>query len=719
MTTARPVPTSTVVWQPRPGVQAVTVVAKLTYDLAPGVLTLSAAQEPLFEADTYWDDDPRRSLTTASDLAPRKSRVDVVLVGSAFATGGRPTTTLVARLDVGAMSKSIEVHGDRALSPHGEPGPASPFARMRLTYERTLGGPTTWNPAGVAASSRARALPNLVPVGTPAQQAGSTPIGFGPIARQWVQRKEGDPAFYNVAPPDQQLERLAEDATLRLENLHPTHPVLVASLPAHRPRASVQLPSGARRVALEPDTLWIDTDRALCTVTWRGHVEVTDAPRAPVAHVELDATPAPPRPSGTVPGLPPDDDDDDPGRGARTMIGSLSSIRAALPFVAAAHGAPSPPRAPLETVPFITPSSAPPPVQAPPPSSPGVHPLVSPAPYSAPYAPPPPAPAPRASEPGAYAMPSYALGAPPSAPSHVPVPAMAHASTAALAGVMGASHAAADPSRHAPSAPSLADYSGTIIDLVWFMPEAAERVRKNPAWRAILEEAAKRPRESGARSSGIADEPAEGEDRQEIFELLARATPSSEVDIENALADAVRPDGRFAPRLVILSGELRFDFDPVEALRATAASAAPFTSTDAQLKEAVDAGNRFLAQAGMIPAPGIADRLTSNIRDAYAKTTTLVGPAFVDDQSERALLERRAFERRDVFGAKHLRALYFQLGSTNGVPTYLPDALAKELPLFRRLRARLLVEVHFQADQYETHRAALRAAAFARVVRST
>jgi hypothetical protein len=43
--------------------------------------------------------------------------------------------------------------------------------------------------------------------------------------------------------------------------------------------------------------------------------------------------------------------------------------------------------------------------------------------------------------------------------------------------------------------------------------------------------------------------------------------------------------------------------------------------------------------------------------------------------------------------------------------------VGKQLPLFRRLRIRTLAEAHFQADQYESHAAALKAVAVARIVR--
>jgi hypothetical protein len=90
--------------------------------------------------------------------------------------------------------------------------------------------------------------------------------------------------------------------------------------------------------------------------------------------------------------------------------------------------------------------------------------------------------------------------------------------------------------------------------------------------------------------------------------------------------------------------------------------------------------------------------------------------SYLDDQAERALLERRAYQKRSVFGEPHLRALFFFSGAANGVPTYLPEAVGKKLPLFRRFRMRMLADVHHQCDQYETHPTALKSAALVRVI---
>src|SRR6185503_12859819 len=110
---ACPLRVASVRWQPRPGAWMLTVVCKATYVLLPGESPLAKEQDAPNEVDEYWNDDERRSLHTASDLAPFKRRADVVLIGHAFAPGRQPVTSLVARLVVGELDKAVEVVGDR------------------------------------------------------------------------------------------------------------------------------------------------------------------------------------------------------------------------------------------------------------------------------------------------------------------------------------------------------------------------------------------------------------------------------------------------------------------------------------------------------------------------------------------------------------------------------------------------------------------------------
>src|SRR5580700_11676864 len=85
-----------IVWRSGPESWVLTIVCKATYVLLPGDSPLAAEQEPIHEADGYWNDDESHSLHEASDLAPFKVRCDVLLVGSAFAPERRPVGALVA-----------------------------------------------------------------------------------------------------------------------------------------------------------------------------------------------------------------------------------------------------------------------------------------------------------------------------------------------------------------------------------------------------------------------------------------------------------------------------------------------------------------------------------------------------------------------------------------------------------------------------------------------
>ncbi|WP_437735491.1 DUF2169 domain-containing protein [Sorangium sp. So ce1335] len=282
-------------WQPQAGAWALTIVCKATYTLAPGESPLALEQDEPTSADVYWEDDDHRSLALGSDLAPFKRRADVLVVGHAHAPGRLPVTSLLARLAVGALDKSIAVFGDRALTADGAPGEPAPFVKMSLRWERAAGGAGTANPVGVPPG--AAAAPNLELPG--AHVAGRRdviePAGFGPIAPSWPGRahklgwhaatwdharwseqplpNDIDAGYFNAAPPDQQIDEICPDERIALENLHPVHPRLITSLRAAVPRAVVEWAGGpAQERKLRCDTLCIDTDRGICSLTWRGYV---------------------------------------------------------------------------------------------------------------------------------------------------------------------------------------------------------------------------------------------------------------------------------------------------------------------------------------------------------------------------------------------------------------------------------------------------------------
>jgi hypothetical protein len=296
-----PFTAGTVLWQAQTGAWTLTVCVKGTFKLAQGrEMDLSDPQEPV-GGDRHVGDDPRASLYAPSDLVPYKPRTDVLLVGSAFAPGMRPVEALVARVSVGDLDKSLGVIGDRVWieSPDGpEPSAPAAFALMPLRYERAARAPD--NPVGFdltrAPVTGALALPNLEAADDEIG-AGRT-VGFGPVPASapsrrglinadgaaWMERGRRGPApasfdfaYHNAAPRDQQLDVLRTGATLVLGNLNREHARLETRLPSVRAKAFL-VPADIERgleIPLRCDTVWIDTDRAVVTLSWRGFITVS------------------------------------------------------------------------------------------------------------------------------------------------------------------------------------------------------------------------------------------------------------------------------------------------------------------------------------------------------------------------------------------------------------------------------------------------------------
>jgi hypothetical protein len=277
-----------------------TVCAKATFSLAHGREPVLLEKQEEVRAATSGSDD---SLTyRPSDLAPFKPRTDVVLSGHAFARA--PTEALVARLCVGELDKRLGVVGDRLWveGPDGlEPSAPAPFTRLLLAYERAARAGE--NPVGLDLTRPPRAgqlaLPNLESTNDDDDPF----VGFGAIPPSWPSRRnllnpdalawasgavdgpvpEGfDFGFYNVAPRDQQVGLLLMGAKLTLENLNAEHAKLETRLPQVRPKCFLleHVTERPIEVAMRCDTLWIDTDRATLTLTWRGLTSVESPERA-------------------------------------------------------------------------------------------------------------------------------------------------------------------------------------------------------------------------------------------------------------------------------------------------------------------------------------------------------------------------------------------------------------------------------------------------------
>jgi hypothetical protein len=277
---------------------------------------LAEEQVPLVEADSFTGTPGLSSPVYETDYAPVKPRCDLLLNGSAYAPGGRPTRRVTVDLQAGSVSKSCEVVGDRFwVSSFGGslPSPAEPFIAMPISYDRAFGGTDNAHPdpskhrcfennhVGVGFHHQTARefingtpLPNTEEIGRPVEntRGGYRPMSFGPIGRAWLPRvkfagtydqnwidnifpflpPDFDELYYQSAPPDQQMDYPQGGEEVVLRNL--TAEVYT----------SFRLPSLNMPVVFYPrhgenketnavvDTIVIEPDLKRFTITWRSHI---------------------------------------------------------------------------------------------------------------------------------------------------------------------------------------------------------------------------------------------------------------------------------------------------------------------------------------------------------------------------------------------------------------------------------------------------------------
>src|SRR5437899_5984311 len=99
----------------RDGRELVIVAVKATFAIPqPGQEEkLAEEQAPLVEADVFTGEPGFSAPLYETDYAHRKPHCDVLLNGSAYAPGGKPTERTTVSLQIGSMTKSFDVVGNR------------------------------------------------------------------------------------------------------------------------------------------------------------------------------------------------------------------------------------------------------------------------------------------------------------------------------------------------------------------------------------------------------------------------------------------------------------------------------------------------------------------------------------------------------------------------------------------------------------------------------
>ena len=313
---------------PFPG-HSLTLIIKATFDLvADGVVTVSKEQLDA-TGDEFYDDDEEMQggPRYASDFAYSKPLADLSLVGHCHAPKGTLTPARRVTFQVGDVVRSLTVYGDRHWM-----GPVAtdpePFSKIELRYDYSYGGKGfKKNPTGRGYAKTEdddggtrRYLPNIMQPGeqmaTPFSRLESA--GFGPIHREWVQRKsklgsykgkylktrwpwfaeDMDWRYFNAAPDGLQTEYLKGNEVLYFENLHPQHQDYRSQLAGLKTRCFVNC-SGSdstdkgqfSEVAMNLDTLWVDMDQEKVVLVWRGWTSVISEEFEEIQHILIAAEP--------------------------------------------------------------------------------------------------------------------------------------------------------------------------------------------------------------------------------------------------------------------------------------------------------------------------------------------------------------------------------------------------------------------------------------------
>jgi hypothetical protein len=291
------------------GVDTLFTVVKGTFTLTPR-LGLAEEQVPVAPADQHHGEPAMSSIRTPSDVCLGKPGTDVLLLGSAWAPGGKPTWQMDVSITVGPVSKAVRVSADRVWETGG--GGASvawvtPFVRMPLVWERAFGGidetdkgpvADARNPVGTGfrASGGAKRLAGmpLPNIEDPRALVSSPrdvppPACFAPVAPHWEPRKlfagtydeawqntrapylptDFDARFFQVAPPGLVTQRhLRGGEPVDVRGATPDG-VLQFQLPAASVQAAYRFGSGADVRTADLDTVIVEPDAARVVLVWR------------------------------------------------------------------------------------------------------------------------------------------------------------------------------------------------------------------------------------------------------------------------------------------------------------------------------------------------------------------------------------------------------------------------------------------------------------------
>lgn len=286
-----------------------------------GYLHVPFTQGPkgtLWGEQSMWDFLAKEMEVPIIDEGIAKLTSEFLVQGYAYPDPQTPGS-VAARVKLGGVKKTLLAFGERYWINDQEISDPRPFERMPLNWQHAYGGPDyPINPLGRGrvVEDGLRWLPNLELPGSRITKPDQTvvPAAYTPLDVMHPQRaahrgtydeawyKEHSPGFapdlnwkhFNCAPRDQWLETpLVGDEPFRLENLHPTQPVIEGALPGLRVRVFLNYrisgESGGgfklREVAMRPTTVWFFPHAERMVLVFHGLAESTEDDGSDIAHL--------------------------------------------------------------------------------------------------------------------------------------------------------------------------------------------------------------------------------------------------------------------------------------------------------------------------------------------------------------------------------------------------------------------------------------------------
>lgn len=225
-----------------PATPMMTVIAKVTLSFAedrPGPLPFAEEQPGLsLDLPSELDGAEEGEIAYPSDFVPMKPAIEVLVHGHAFSD--RPAQRIRAAVEVESVARSFVVEA------------AAPQVQIPLISQaiRSPDGLLSAPPVGPVKTRREVREPLVHPEGFDFIEYASGPES---------QRMKSAPAGWSVT-----LRGLSPRAEKRVLQLPDITPLVWLDTEADR---------GAE-VEMACDTVWIDTDRELCTMVWRGFIEI-------------------------------------------------------------------------------------------------------------------------------------------------------------------------------------------------------------------------------------------------------------------------------------------------------------------------------------------------------------------------------------------------------------------------------------------------------------